>query len=244
MNDVFLACFLACSDHIEPHDDRAYTNVRMDTGEIVECSRCIACIYYLSKDWRRDYGGLLVDCESGTEYVPEFNSVVLFRIPRMHEVTPVTITSQKRLSIFGWFLRPGRLYDLQLSEPTASEEPDVNVSRYRAQRKKQKTGDLCHYQGSRKKSEEGPIRKTLLTTKLLIESKQNNKESIEYRNKKCCISEDCFPVAVRRRSIDLSQSIKDLSPTVKKTTNRKHQISAQKCKLAKRLIAKYTRTNL
>jgi hypothetical protein len=47
--------------------------------------------------------------------VPEFNSLVAFRIPRFHEVTAVT-ADRARYSIFGWFLTEGVLYDLYKGE--------------------------------------------------------------------------------------------------------------------------------
>jgi Rps23 Pro-64 3,4-dihydroxylase Tpa1-like proline 4-hydroxylase len=47
-------------------------------------------IYYLTKDWTEANGGVLIDIPTGTRYVPEFNSLVAFRIPRFHEVTAVT----------------------------------------------------------------------------------------------------------------------------------------------------------
>ena len=46
-------------------------------------------------------------------YVPEFNSIAAFRVPRWHIVTPVAC-DEPRYSVFGWFLSPGRLYELQL----------------------------------------------------------------------------------------------------------------------------------
>lgn len=98
-------------DHIDRHDDRAYVDVTMATGEIVQCSRSIAIIYYLTKCWSREKGGLLIDCETGDCYVPEFNSLVAFRIPRFHVVTPV-VPPHERYSIFGWILEPGKLYHL------------------------------------------------------------------------------------------------------------------------------------
>ena len=44
-------------------------------------------------------------------YVPKFNSVIAFRVPRYHEVTCMN-TNQPRFSVFGWYLQPGHLYKL------------------------------------------------------------------------------------------------------------------------------------
>lgn len=49
----------------------------------------VALILYLTKDWKEQYGGLLVDDEAPEgpkPYVPLFNSAVVFRIPRWHTV--------------------------------------------------------------------------------------------------------------------------------------------------------------
>jgi Rps23 Pro-64 3,4-dihydroxylase Tpa1-like proline 4-hydroxylase len=62
----------------------------MDDGRVVECSREVAVIYYLTKGWRSEWGGHLLDLEGGTTVVPEFNSAIAFTIPRYHQVTPVT----------------------------------------------------------------------------------------------------------------------------------------------------------
>jgi hypothetical protein len=56
-------------------------------------------------------GGVLVDCPTGKRFVPEFNSVIAFRIPRFHEVEAVK-ADRPRYSIFGWFLSEELLYDL------------------------------------------------------------------------------------------------------------------------------------
>jgi hypothetical protein len=52
--------------------------VLMDTGRTVVCSRSLALIYYLTKDWTTSHGGELVDLEAPPNaprmYVPEFNS--------------------------------------------------------------------------------------------------------------------------------------------------------------------------
>lgn len=71
---------------ITPHDDKAYTTCQLEDGKMVLCSRDIAVIYYLTEEWTREDGGLLLDLETGKEYVPEFNSLIAFKIPRMHEV--------------------------------------------------------------------------------------------------------------------------------------------------------------
>jgi Rps23 Pro-64 3,4-dihydroxylase Tpa1-like proline 4-hydroxylase len=67
--------------------------VMMDDGSTQLCSRNIACIYYLTRGWSEADGGHLVDLEAPgrpQQHLPAFNSVVLFRIPRWHEVKPVT----------------------------------------------------------------------------------------------------------------------------------------------------------
>lgn len=95
------------SHFIAPHDDRAYKEVNG-----VHFSRHIAVIYYCSKDWKKEYGGQLLDMVTGMEYVPEFNSVVAFEVPRFHEVKPVLVPSVERYSVFGWFFKPGINYEL------------------------------------------------------------------------------------------------------------------------------------
>lgn len=82
------------------------------------CSRDIACIYYLAKDWTAQDGGVLLDkgpSSAGDEmqprpFVPEFNSAVFFRVPRLHAVTAVTTKTKLRYSIFGWIYNEGVKY--------------------------------------------------------------------------------------------------------------------------------------
>lgn len=98
---------------ISDHDDRAYQQVLMEDGNVVLASRDVAVIWYLTKDWDVSCGGLLVDLGSGepggTTIVPEFNSLIVFRVPRSHMVTPMT-TDRNRFTVFGWFLEEGDIY--------------------------------------------------------------------------------------------------------------------------------------
>ena len=89
---------------IEPHDDSAV--VELDDAPGQQWTRDIAVIYYLTKGWRAKYGGHLVDNTTGQVYVPEFNSLIAFRVPRWHEVTLCTTSRRSRYSLFGWFLSP------------------------------------------------------------------------------------------------------------------------------------------
>ena len=153
-------------DHIDRHDDRAYVDVTMTTGEIVQCSRSVAIIYYLTKEWSREMGGLLIDCETGDEYVPEFNSIVAFRIPRFHIVTPV-VPPHERYSIFGWILEPGKLYQLN---------QDV--------RDGQVAGNDCNSHEMRDlgNGDNPPATRCKLARRILQSHEQKNKRNKRYRD--------------------------------------------------------------
>jgi hypothetical protein len=127
------------TNFIEPHDDRAYTSVQLEDGGILECSRDIAVIYYLTKDWAAELGGALIDLQTTKRYVPEFNSVIAFRVPRMHAVEPV-VGPRPRFSIFGWFLREGRIYGLGTQESVGKNElsDDKGVDKKTEKEKTQK----------------------------------------------------------------------------------------------------------
>lgn len=74
----------------------------------------MALVFYLTRDWTAEHGGQFVDLAGGgrREYVPAFNCAVAFEIPRWHAVAPVA-GPRPRYSVFGWFLRPGRAYELE-----------------------------------------------------------------------------------------------------------------------------------
>ncbi len=136
-------------------------------------------VYYCSSVWEASWGGALVDLESSDSsrdaaaaaarsaavssglqippkaklFPPQFNRLVVFSVPRFHQVTPViappTATAPRlRLSVFGWFLQPGRLYPLMTGcseegskvavKPKKIAAPDALVRA--APRKRQRAG--------------------------------------------------------------------------------------------------------
>ena len=89
-------------DHIVKHDDAAVVEINGVPHE-----RRIALVYYLTGEptWDASLGGLFVDHASGRRLAPVHNTLVAFRVPRLHEVTKVT-GDRSRYSIFGWLYAP------------------------------------------------------------------------------------------------------------------------------------------
>ena len=109
----FSAAKYCQGDGISPHDDKAHVVVAPKDGtKAILHSRKYAGVLYLSKGWKLKFGGALLDMEACVEHVPSFNSFVVFTVPRMHAVAPILHASRSRLSLFGWWLQPGRLYEL------------------------------------------------------------------------------------------------------------------------------------
>ena len=90
-------------------------------------TRDIALIYYLAKDWKESMGGNLRDLTGDQTFTPEFNSLVAFRVPRMHEVTACTHPARNRFSIFGWFLSPDE-YPNVLRKQKAQSERESKIA--------------------------------------------------------------------------------------------------------------------
>lgn len=73
--------------------------------------RTHAYVINLSRDWLADWGGLLEFVDpSGKQvlqtFTPHWNSLSLFKVPQLHQVTPVNPWARSpRLSITGWFRR-------------------------------------------------------------------------------------------------------------------------------------------
>jgi len=63
-----------------------------------------------TREWRPDWGGQLLfhDADGQIErgFMPGFNVLTLFRVPRPHSVAPVApYAAAKRLSLTGWLVR-------------------------------------------------------------------------------------------------------------------------------------------
>ncbi|HEX3481442.1 MAG TPA: 2OG-Fe(II) oxygenase family protein [Kofleriaceae bacterium] len=97
-----------------PHNDAA--------GNIL---RSVAYIWYLAKDWRREWGGSLFWCPTGQYVSPAFNVLVMFSavLSNFHFVCPVSpAATAKRLTVNGFWHRPEQLV------PAAPPMPDALIS--------------------------------------------------------------------------------------------------------------------
>lgn len=108
---TFSAARYTTGHFIDKHDDKAYKKIENQQYE-----RDIAVIYYLTPDWSEADGGVLIDHQTGTRYVPEFNSLISFVVPRDHEVT-IMKSNKSRYSIFGWFLK-----EVAVEQPPEGED--------------------------------------------------------------------------------------------------------------------------
>ena len=127
-------------DFLAPQNDAAYCAVDAGSkdaskaGQIIKCSRDVGIMLFLSKNRTEAGGGLLRDLHyqyradhKGATYVPEFNSLIAFHIPREYEITPV-VSDDPVLSVFGWYLQEGELYDLRPPVPAGAEDQSKKKS--------------------------------------------------------------------------------------------------------------------
>jgi hypothetical protein len=101
-------------DYALPHDDSAGND-----------PRSVAYIWYLAKDWRREWGGALFWCPTGQYICPRFNMLLMFNVvpSNVHLICPVAPGAVgKRLTINGFWRRAERV-----SSPAAIP-PDAVVS--------------------------------------------------------------------------------------------------------------------
>ena len=160
-------------DCIAPHDDKGHFDIEPKCGGLtVLHSRKVAGILYLSKGWKAKFGGALLDLEARAEHVPSFNTFIAFNVPRMHAVAPVLVDGRPRLSLFGWWLQSGKLYELDgdaqveyadLPEVDHADAPEAVAPRGKGrraaqQKQKQKQQQQQQSRGLKKKRSSGKRR--------------------------------------------------------------------------------------
>ena len=94
------ATWYRSTEYALPHDD-SYASE----------PRSVAYIWYLTKDWQREWGGSLFWCPTGQYIAPRFNMLLMFRVmpSNVHLVCPVSpVATGKRLTINGFWTRSER----------------------------------------------------------------------------------------------------------------------------------------
>lgn len=89
-------------DYIAEHND--YYNQELDDGSVI--SRSVTFNYYLTRDWREEWGGRFIWKNPYQAILPSFNTLVMFLVgpESRHWVEPITEDAAgKRLAITGWF---------------------------------------------------------------------------------------------------------------------------------------------
>jgi hypothetical protein len=97
-----------------PHDDSAASD-----------PRSVAYIWYLTKEWRQEWGGALFWCPTGQYICPKFNMLVMFTVvpSNVHFICPVAPgATGKRLTINGFWRRSKQV------SPAATISADAVVS--------------------------------------------------------------------------------------------------------------------
>lgn len=70
--------------------------------------RSVAYVWYLTKDWRQEWGGAFFWCPTGQYVLPAFNALMIFNVvpANLHLVCPVAPTATaKRLTVNGFWCR-------------------------------------------------------------------------------------------------------------------------------------------
>ncbi|MCY4357471.1 MAG: 2OG-Fe(II) oxygenase [Gammaproteobacteria bacterium] len=88
------------------YDRHHHLSIHMD--ESPGQGRIAAHVLGLSKDWKKEWEGCFAFCNSKGKPVhrvpPRFNTLILFKVPRLHLVTPVKpYAGASRYSLFGWY---------------------------------------------------------------------------------------------------------------------------------------------
>merc|ERR1712167_484097 len=113
--------------------------------------RDIAVIYYLTKDWHYELGGNFVDLTMGGEtHTPQFNSLVAFNVPRLHEVDLMKI-DRHRITIFGWFYKLVNTTTKTTKTTRNNMIDDISNDNSNMKRKKRKKKKKKKKRGQKKK---------------------------------------------------------------------------------------------
>jgi len=174
-------------DFLAAQDDAAFCAVDAGSkdpakaGQIIKCSRDVAVMLFLSKNRTEAGGGLLRDLfykhradHKGAAYVPEFNSLVAFHVPREYEITPV-LSDDPLLSVFGWYLQEGELYDLKRPDPDV-EAADAAADDSKNKREKAKAARRKERAKAKKKEEQSTVPSFLRALAAEREKCRANKE--------------------------------------------------------------------
>jgi hypothetical protein len=97
-----------------PHDD---------TGTK---GRSVAYVWYLTKDWRQEWGGAFFWCPTGQYLLPRFNTLMIFNVmpSNVHLVCPVApIATSKRITINGFWTRSEQTVRAAPLDPSALVSP-------------------------------------------------------------------------------------------------------------------------
>jgi Rps23 Pro-64 3,4-dihydroxylase Tpa1-like proline 4-hydroxylase len=92
-----VATWYRAGEYALPHDD-----------SLDDSRRSIAYIWYVTKDWQREWGGSFFWCPTGQYVVPRFNMLTIFRVQpeNVHLVCPVASgATRKRLAVSGFWRR-------------------------------------------------------------------------------------------------------------------------------------------
>lgn len=96
-------------NHIAEHNDY-YVKKRQDGSTV---ARTLTFNYYLTKNWRPEWGGRFIWKKPYAEIIPTFNTLVLFRVGQTsyHVVEDVTKQAlEPRIALTGWYFsvrKPG-----------------------------------------------------------------------------------------------------------------------------------------
>ncbi|HEY5288971.1 MAG TPA: 2OG-Fe(II) oxygenase family protein, partial [Caulobacteraceae bacterium] len=94
-----------------------------DDGHV---KRRIAYVLNMTPKWKPDWGGALqfYDRDDHIEegYLPTFNALNIFRVPRRHSVTQVASFGGLRFSVSGWF-EPEPRHAASVAQSPAATDP-------------------------------------------------------------------------------------------------------------------------